>query len=160
MQQLLLILLINLCRSFSQLLLISLNTFYILVGKDSSAEVTKTIGKVADRSDRIHSRDPFQASDYEVSFQWHHAELSMGSQTTLLYAMNSKAASITDKPATFASIVGVDSLRITLPADLHHSLTELFHAAESELNQTPGELVSTCSVSKWQWTGAEESCEK
>jgi len=113
------------------------------VGKDPSAEVTKTIGKVADRSDRIHSRDPFQASDYEVSFQWYHAELSMGSQTTLLYAMNSKAASVSDKPATFASIVGVDSLGITMPADLHHSLTELFHAAESELSQMPGTLSKT-----------------
>ena len=119
------------------------------MGKDPSAEVTKTIGKVADRSDRIHSRDPFQASDYEVSFQWYHAELSMGSQTTLLYAMNSKAASVSDKPATFASIVGVDSLGITMPADLHHSLTELFHAAESELSQMPGELINSCLVSKW-----------
>ena len=107
-------------------------------GRDSSLEVSKVLGKVADRSDRIHSRDPFQASEYEISIQWHRVELSIDNYTTLLFAMNTKATSISDKPASFAGIVNVGSQVISWPVDLHHSLTELFHAAGSELSQTSG----------------------
>ena len=101
--------------------------------------MARVLGKVADRSDRIHSRDPFQAGDFEVAMQWHRPELSMENKISLLFAMNSKAVSITDKPASFAGIAVVNSHAVTWPEDLHHSLTELFHAAESELNQSPGE---------------------
>lgn len=94
--------------------------------------------KVTDRSDRIHSRDPFQANDFEVSIQWHRSELSLDDKTTLMFAMNNKAISIADKPSSFAGFVVVDSLPVTWPVDLHHDLTEFFHAAESELNHSPG----------------------
>ena len=94
--------------------------------------------KVPDKSDRIHARDPLQASDLEVAIQWHRPELSPDSSTTFLFAMNNKGVSIADKPTSFAAFVTVNQIRVTVPEELHHDLTELFHTAESELNQQSG----------------------
>ena len=94
--------------------------------------------KVPDKSDRIHARDPLQASDLEVAIQWYRPELSPDSSTIALFAMNNKGISITDKPTSFAAFVTVNQLRVKVPEDLHHDLTELFHTAESELNQQSG----------------------
>ena len=54
--------------------------------------------------------------------------------------MNNKAISVTDKPASFAAFVTIGRVPVTWPADLHHTLTELFHTAESEISQQPGEF--------------------
>lgn len=98
--------------------------------------------KVGDRSDRIHSRNPMQAGDFEVAIQWHRPELSLEDNSTFIYAMNSKSISFSDKPASFAGFVFIDSLPVSWPADLHHDLTEIFHTAESELSQTSGSRIS------------------
>eukprot|EP00794_Sanderia_malayensis_P006318 gene6318-7041_t len=99
--------------------------------------------KLADRSNRIHARDPLQASELEVALQWHRSELFQDDVTTLLFATNNKAISVADKPASFAAFVVVSRMKVSLPAELRHTLMDLFRMAESDLNQTSGALSRT-----------------
>ena len=82
----------------------------------------------------MNARDPLQAGDLESCLQWYRSELSDDFVPTLIFAMNSKPIAVADKPASFAAFVVVNRMEIPLPGDLHENLTDLFHAAESDLN--------------------------
>ncbi len=118
-------------------------TFFIPARRGSFDPSKSQISKIAAKSDRIHVRDPLQASELEAAMQWYHSELFKEDATTLLYAMNSKPITVTDKAASFAASVAMSQLDVQWPSGLRQSLMELFRTAESDLSQQPGKRMAS-----------------